>query len=72
MGGNQFASIAYLHGNDNDLVKREKLVQETRIVLRAESLSMKNKVRSSAEIICLAFDRSKDNLLKQEGKQNKW
>ena len=61
-----------MHGNDNDLVKREKLVQETRTVVRAESLNMKNKVRSSVEVICLAFDRSKDSLLKQERKQNKW
>ena len=35
-------------------------------------MNEKNKVESSAEVICLAFDRSKDSLFKQEGKQKKW
>lgn len=69
MRGNQLASIIYLHADD--LVKRDKLVQETETVVGAGSLSKKITGGVSLSVISLAFDRSKDNLFTQEGKQNK-
>lgn len=40
VGGNQFASIAYLHGND--LVEKDMLVAETETAIRAGSQSKRN------------------------------
>lgn len=51
LGDNQSASITYFHANGNALVKRDRLVQETGTVVRAESWNKKNTVGSSAEVM---------------------
>lgn len=48
-----------MHANDNDLVQRDKLGPEKRIVGRAESLRREDKLGPSAEIVYFSFDRSR-------------
>ena len=63
--------IIYLHATGNELVKRDKFVQETGTVRGAVSLRRET-MGPSVEGICLTFDRSKVNVLTQERRQNKW